>query len=238
MPKVQIEQTLDYHIFKTLKGNRKPNRRHIEQLKKSMSSNLHYSPIQVNEKMEIIDGQHRFYALKELGLPIDWYMKKGATLNDVRGLNLHNRIWSSYEFLESQISMGNENYIKFERFMKAYGFTFRIALSILTLNNNTKANEESFRRGEFVIKNIKKSEEVASKLISMSTIYSGWNRVSFILALTSIISTKKEFSLDEFINKLKIQPGKIVDCTNISRYKELIEEVYNFKRAGKINLRY
>ena len=49
---------------------------------------------------------------------------------------------------------------------------------------------------------------------------------------------KEQFSFDEFIKKLKIQSTKLVDCINQDQYTMLIEDIYNFKRKEKVNLRY
>ena len=69
----QIHWTTDYDIFKQLLGNREINYNHVRRLIKSMQEEYLIVPIQVNEKMEVIDGQHRIAACKELGFPI-YYM--------------------------------------------------------------------------------------------------------------------------------------------------------------------
>ena len=68
----QIHQTTDYSMFQTLEGNRNLNKLHLKRLKNSFQKKYLLSPIIVNEKFEIIDGQHRFEAGKQLGLPINF----------------------------------------------------------------------------------------------------------------------------------------------------------------------
>ena len=46
------------------------------------------------------------------------------------------------------------------------------------------------------------------------------------------------FEFTEFLQKLKIQPTALQDCTNVTNYKVLIEEIYNYRRREKVNLRY
>jgi hypothetical protein len=46
------------------------------------------------------------------------------------------------------------------------------------------------------------------------------------------------FELTEFLQKLKLQPTALVDCTSTEQYVSLIEEIYNYRRREKINLRY
>lgn len=64
----EIKRTNNYDMFKRLEGNRFVDPKKVNKLKKSINEVGYISnPIIVNEKMEVIDGQHRLEALKELG---------------------------------------------------------------------------------------------------------------------------------------------------------------------------
>jgi ParB-like chromosome segregation protein Spo0J len=73
-PPFQVFQTFDYDAYdpynNQLLGNRTPDRSHVRKIKESMEKNYYPTIIQVNEQNQIIDGQHRFLAIKELGLPM------------------------------------------------------------------------------------------------------------------------------------------------------------------------
>ena len=56
---MQVKETKNYSMFTTIGGNRPLNELHLNRLKKSMEEELLISPIIVNEKHEVIDGQHR-----------------------------------------------------------------------------------------------------------------------------------------------------------------------------------
>jgi len=73
----QVQTTMDYSMFKPIDGNRNKNELHIARLKTSMALNYLFTVIIVNEKYEIIDGQHRFECIKDLGLPLYYIMCKG-----------------------------------------------------------------------------------------------------------------------------------------------------------------
>ena len=64
----QVYTTTDYFLFKPIEGNRHKNLLHLSRLKKSISANYLFTVIIVNEKYEIIDGQHRFQCIKDLKL--------------------------------------------------------------------------------------------------------------------------------------------------------------------------
>ena len=71
-----IYETTDYSKFKKLKGNRDP-----KTAKKIVNSinEVGYvlDPILINEKDEIIDGQNRFEAVMQLGLPVVYVKQDG-----------------------------------------------------------------------------------------------------------------------------------------------------------------
>ncbi len=62
----KVYQTSDLSIFKQIEGNRVPNLQHIKRLADSIRVyGMKCNPILVNERMEVIDGQHRLMAAKE-----------------------------------------------------------------------------------------------------------------------------------------------------------------------------
>ena len=72
-----IYETYDYDKFSLLKSNRPVNKAHVIRLVESMDEEYLLSPITTNEKFQIIDGQHRFTAAKEKGLPIRYIIAQG-----------------------------------------------------------------------------------------------------------------------------------------------------------------
>jgi hypothetical protein len=89
MENPKIENTSDYSIFKQVNFNREKNLRHIKNLKAILLKEnlLHLHPILVNEKMEVVDGQHRLEAAKELSLPI-FYIKSDLSYDHILNSNL------------------------------------------------------------------------------------------------------------------------------------------------------
>jgi hypothetical protein len=49
---------------------------------------------------------------------------------------------------------------------------------------------------------------------------------------------KPQFEFTEFIAKLRLQPSALFDCQTTAQYVSLIEEIYNYRRRDKVNLRY
>ena len=75
-----IHTTKDYDKFKITKGNRTMDIAHKDKLKESMKIDdiLSLRPILIRENGEVIDGQHRLTAAKELGLEIHYMIADGS----------------------------------------------------------------------------------------------------------------------------------------------------------------
>lgn len=128
-----IYQTTDYNMFNNVNGNRVVNTINQKKIVTSMKEKQLLIPICVNEKMEIIDGQHRYEACKELGLPVYFYVADGYTIDDVKRANLVNRIWTKADFLNSYLAQNNENYIDFYEILNFYQVNLNDVLKVFAI---------------------------------------------------------------------------------------------------------
>ena len=114
-------KTSNYELFTRLEGNRPVLSNRVTKIKGSITKNGYiFNPIVVNEKMEIIDGQGRFEALKMLGRPIDYVIAEGAGLQECIALNASGTIWTITDYINSYCEMGNENYIRLRDIMNEF----------------------------------------------------------------------------------------------------------------------
>ncbi len=233
---MKIEKTFDYGKFKNIGGNRTKNLSHINRLKESMSENYLFTVILVNEKFEIIDGQHRFHVIQELGLPLYYVVKEGYSLNEVHLLNHNAKNWTNEDYLQGYCDLGNSEYMKFKVFKEKYNLTISTCFALLTSGNTTNI-QKSFKNGTIKINNFSKSCQDIEKILSVSKYYEGVKRRVFIRAMVSLLKNEN-FSFDVFINKLKRQPTSLVDCVNVETTIELIEKIYNNRNRNKVNLRF
>ena len=115
----KVYKTNDLSVFNQIKGNRPPNPQHIRRLADSIKTNgILQNPIIVNEKMDVIDGQHRLLAAKEANSSVFYIVVDGYELNEVQVLNLNQKNWTSKDFLEGYADMGIESYVKLRNFYK------------------------------------------------------------------------------------------------------------------------
>ncbi len=238
---IQVHTTTNYSLFKVLNGNRDVNQLHLNRLRESIKKNYLVTIILVNRHFEIIDGQHRFLVCQELNLPINYIVVEDYGLSEVQVLNANMKNWQIQDYVAGYCDLGFEDYIIYRDFIAEYGFNNQVAILLLSGEFVSGANEVSattkFKEGKFKIKNLKESRKTADKIMMIKPYYAGYLRRSFIYALVGILKNQN-FDFAEFISKLKQQPTKMQDCTNSTQYRDLIEEIYNYRRREKVNLRY
>ena len=206
-----VYKTDDYSIFKTLKGNRVVNQVHVAKLEESFRKNYLMSPILVNEKYEIIDGQHRFYAAEKLGLPINFIIMEKYGLEEVQTLNTNTANWKAIDYLNAYCDVGHPNYLKFREFMELYPNIPLKACEVLLTQyisgkikkyNGKKVNSLDFKNGLLEIPDFDKSIALANKLLDIEQYYKGFNRLMFVRAYVGML-TIEEFDHKKFISKLE-----------------------------------
>jgi hypothetical protein len=241
MNDIQIHTTKDYSLFKTLNGNRDINYLHLSRLKESMKKNHLTTIIMVNKNFEIIDGQHRFLISKELNLPINYIISKDYGLAEVQILNANMKNWQTIDYVNGYCDLGYKDYIIYRDFVNKYGFQNQVAILLLTGEETKGSGTENvttkFKDGKFKIKDLNNANKMAEKILMIEPYYKGYLRRSFIYALIGMFKNEN-FEFTEFLAKLKQQPTTMQDCTSRTQYKVLIEEIYNYRRRDKVNLRF
>ena len=106
--KFTVHETKDYNLFKFLDTNREPNQRIINTLVKSIKENGIQIPIIVNPDKQIVDGQHRFWALQNLGYTVPYIVSK-TWKNDSHTIEINNtgRRWTAMDFANYAAKNGN-----------------------------------------------------------------------------------------------------------------------------------
>lgn len=145
METIKVFTTRDYGRFNRLKGNRDVANKRVAIIKESIEQVGYISnPIIVNEKMEIIDGQGRCEALRQLDLPIEYRVVSGLGIKECRAMNLKPTSWSISDFVKSYAEYGNENYIRFKAIADKYGMGYSLVHSLCSdvIKSGRKSQDE------------------------------------------------------------------------------------------------
>ena len=104
-------------------------------------------------------------------------------------------------------------------------------------NQNTSIPRGTFEGGEFTTKDMGKAALWAGYVLQLKPFFKHFNRGIFVRAMIFCLSNPK-FNFDEFFHKVELRPTMLVTCGTREQYIELIENIYNYRRSQKINLRF
>lgn len=117
----KIYTTVQYDIFKQLKGNRTvKNGRVVKAMESIQKHGWLDEPILVNENLEIIDGQGRLEALRRLGMPVEFIIQKGIGKSECQALNHYQKNWTTMDYVECYVADNNGNYIWLKNMLRTY----------------------------------------------------------------------------------------------------------------------
>ena len=231
----EIKSTKDYHLFSFMNRNRSIDKNHVKKLKKAISVKYIPVPIIVNDKMQIIDGQHRFVACKELDLPIYYTVISKCTLKDVQALNIVQKKWVAKDYLDSHIKAGNKNYAIFKSVMNEHKFGFEQTYKILSggaAAGSTKNRRTEWEYGLFEVHDPEQAKDWLDKFKEIGQYYTNYNRRNFVFCMIYLFN-HPQFDYDRFISKLEYQRGRFKDELDIEAYMDSINKIYNYNTKGK-----
>lgn len=232
-----IYQETDYSVFRKLVQNRELYEGRVGKLMASLTEKTISTPILVNEKMEIIDGQGRFEARKRLGLPIPYYIVRGLSNDDCIRLNQYNSKWNDRDFAVCYSRGGNENYIRLLKLVKETGLTVNQTLGLANkakhgVKKGYKASP--FQRGELIftakdeekVKNVKKA---ADELIE-ALAYNGRISGTFLSSVRIMLETSG-YNHPSMIRNCKRKRSTYAPGARIQDQIAEFERIYNDRRA-------
>ena len=116
-----IQFTKEYTVFQKLLGNRFIDTNNVKKLVDSMRlKGIIPIPIIVNERMEIIDGQHREAAIEELKGAVPYEIIPGLNLEDCIAINGSQHNWSNLQYVDSYAQRGYEQYKTVMKYINEY----------------------------------------------------------------------------------------------------------------------
>lgn len=232
-----IYKTRLYSIFKPLKGNRQIEKRHVTALTSMIMRNnlLEKNPILVNEKYQIIDGQHRLEVAKNNELDIFYVIQAGTDLSDVQMLNATVKRWTTKDYLDSNIALGKSDYIKLAEYAEETGISLSNSMVILGGSGpslDTTGLRRSFYLGDFRILNPELGELVRDAIDDLRTIteFTEENDVKLIVATTKVL---KQIDFQEMMKQFAASGKKIKRSGAVRDYLRQYEDVFNYNKRNQ-----
>jgi hypothetical protein len=235
----QIYTTTDYKKFKGVSGNRIVDEVKVRRLMKSMQKDgwLSTMMVIVNESMQIIDGQHKYLAARATKTPILYVIVNGTGLREVIKSNQGASNWKIKDHIPSQIALGNKSFILLDKLMKEFP---ELSLSIcqnMLSQSNSNPSREDVENGIWEIGDYNVAVLWSQNLMSLKPYFEGYKLTYFVRTLIDAL-LKPNFNFQEFHHKVTLRPTMLQRCGSKKQYMAMIEEIYNYKRADKVNLRF
>lgn len=242
---IPVYRTKDYTIFKKLDGNRNLYPNHVKRLVRAIKLNPEFtkiSPLLVNEKNEVIDGQHRLAAFEEYASAngespeVYYIVSKDSDLSTARRLNSTSKVWLPLDYAEAFAAEGNKNYKLYCEFSKK--FSSQINHEVLEgVLSDSVSKSRNFRDGLFVVKVAKpRAEELIQNIIDASAFYHNWPNRSFAIAYLRV-ERSKLYSHERMIEQISKYKEALYNIpTRVNELAVGLNMVYNWKCADKLDL--
>ena len=257
---ISVRSTTDYGQFKYVSGNRILNEANINAIATQIRQHGQQQPIIINERYEIIDGQHRLEACKKLKIAVEYIKRKGATIEDVISTNIVGKKWSLEDYIHRFATEGNQNYIdllEFVQVAKSKGFSTSTAIFIAKGNNGCESYymwddqivrphgskilpgaKRLYRVGSaevlgfFKMPNKDEANKRLNQIMAFSD-FSFYNKVSFVKAINQCVRIK-EMDFNRLLQSARKNPRRFTNEATTENFIQMFEEIYNWRRQNKL----
>ena len=197
------------------------------------------SVVTINGSGDVIDGQHRVKAAISTNTPIRYKVVKGAGIDEMTEMNTLQVNWSPFDHLHKFVVRGVPSYITFDKFVKEFPMFKYTEIAMFLNNNQSSIQRDTFENGQWEVKSVTKARQWATDILQLKEYGEKFfNRAIFVRAMIKVMSNKPEFVFDEFLHKVKLRPLNFKQCGTVDQYVEMIEDIYNYRRSDKVNLRF
>lgn len=242
---VIVFQSVQYNNFIMINGNRPLNETKIRRIIKEIESGndmLQYYPIQVRvvgDKLEIFDGQHRYFICKKLKRPVHYILiQEKKSMSDIANINSNVEKWKGVDFINCYLQAGNKNYQTIQKFSEDYGFSLGVVLTLLDRGEPGKDNgaleklTQQFQKGLYVIRAYDEAVAFAEMCKRFSS-FKNWRARGLLIALYRIRKAGK-VSIDELVNAYHKNPDMLTEQANYKDYVLCLEKIMNHGKSKRI----
>ncbi len=243
----RIFSTKQYENFSFFEGNRVVDPHRIKQLMESIKINGLINPLVVSQNLEIIDGQHRYEALKNLQMGIDYHIHnvdRSKLISLVRDINSVQQNWKNLDIARAY-AIHSPNKIHYQRYLALVGLGINHSAALeacgyLSLPKGEKGYQKPmnvFKNGNLEIHEtvFNKVKGFVATLVSSPFERKIWNKAHFIRALLHL---HKIYDLDikKLFTAYENNPYKWKKASTYGDHKTSIVKLYNFNNKRPIKV--
>ena len=223
--------TRDYDRFKLLNLNRSLDRNHINKIKDSIVKNgyLMSNPIIVNKDMEILDGQHRFVALKDMGLEVPYEVidKDYGTIID---LNTTAKSWTVEDYVNYYCQKDqNPNFLRLARLCVELKSSATNILTIAIGERPGGTFMNNVKHGVLKLTQVDENRinEFYTQMLAFCKMVKIKPSAKLSRALIKL-SQHPRFSWKTMLEKAVKYPTLAYNCRTDDEFKIMLKDLYNY----------
>ena len=166
----KIYETTNYDLFGRIKANRDIVANNLKKITESLKTKqikeacviVGFDPQPSDGKpLRIIEGQHRYEACMNLGLPVPFTIRRdfdmtelSKSLSDVELLNTASETWDVSSFMISKATLGDESYINYNNLKNKFPFEHEILFYLMNGNpDRSRISYQDFKDGKLKLSN-------------------------------------------------------------------------------------
>lgn len=226
----KVLETTNYDVFKYKRDNRKIKEN--QKLKEEIKSLGILVPILVNEKYEVIDGQHRLEIARKLKKKVPFIVIKGAGKKEIISINTTSRQWNIEDFINSYAEEGIEEYKRMQVLIRDYNVLVSTLCGLAFNSTDTNGPLVKVRSGllkfvnyDFLVSFLDFYQELIDKTVLV-------NNSSLPKSLYTLYRLKK-FEPNRIFDKSGLIADKLRGITAQGVTTQVVLDCYNMRlRSG------
>lgn len=239
-----VWQTYDYNAFSLMDEGLNRGVDHWMSIVKSMARCPMMSPIIVNERLEIIDGQNRFFARRYLGLPIEYIVRDGYGVVQARNYNTSHKNWTKQDFVSSYSTEGVESYVLLEQLYLKFPKIPKSVIDAVATRGVATNPQQIIQSGQLDIGSFEERERVCMMLMAYATTPNYMSPSRMIIESTkwcraylTIYLKNPDFDPKRLRRNAIAAPSYLYPSATVKETCSIIEKLYN-RNCKPVKLKY
>jgi len=235
MSDIKIWISTQYEKFVLSEFNRDPS--HYKKVKESIEANdyTQYQPILVNKQMEIVDGQNRYLACKELGLPIHFIVSEDIHIYAAADINRAAKNWNAMDYARHYAKRGKDSYIMLLDLCAKYDQRISVVGAFGKISKNARSHSHNIKQGSFEFREDIDIDDFFTHMAIFENYYDFAKKEKFVKAMLKLYM-HPNYVHEKMTTKLKLNSGIVREQSKVGDMVNELVKLYNFHtRTGKIH---
>lgn len=226
----KVYETGDYNSFNFIDANREV-KVNIK-LEASIKKDGVLVPLIVNEKMQVIDGQHRLSIAEKHNKKVTFIIMQGLGEQEMIRINNTNKAWSAVDYIDSYASAGNHEYRKLKNLVDCYKISpsvlASIAMNFASVGGDTS---RALREGRFEFFNYSNTKDFLGSYKKLVNLMNVRPKSTLVMAVHHIWKLEN-FDFGRLYNNSGLLAKQLNGIGDYMATLEVVLGVYNHRLSS------